>query len=310
MKPLKFSFLLILVALVFVLSGASNIEKITSPKETEPQSKKAELDIKEPAQKRTPSDVLPSKPPIDKYPPDKQTTEKKNRAWQPTDWFNLFLVIFTACLVGVGIAQAFIYRKQARYMRHGLKITGQVADAAQRSADIADKSLRLLNRPFVDVHFELPFQPVPNQELRIRYTIKNSGKTWAFIKNIESQIWHGDNWKDYLGKTFSIPQGILSTEANLGPSQDLMRHVLIPAMDPDTIATIKNGYRKFMVHGLVVYDDIFGKRHFTRFSRIYRSDAATHAGGFIFPREGEPNENEVDQETDANGHPGLSHLNS
>jgi hypothetical protein len=54
-----------------------------------------------------------------------------------------------------------------------------------------------------------------------------------------------------------------------------------------------------LVHGLLVYDDIFGKRHWTRFSRIFKIDASSHGPGFIFPRvhKGEPNENEIDEET-------------
>jgi hypothetical protein len=264
---LRLSLLLVLIASVAGMSGAPGNAKALSesllPNPT-PGPAKAGQNEKTASADKTQKSTANNTPANESVPTVNQSeaprtsgvsenAEEQKSEPSSTNWW---IALFTAVLAGAAVIQVFIYVKQAGYMRETLQATQINTAAAQKSAEVADKSLRLLNRPFVDVHFDQPFRPEPSARLRIRYTIKNSGMTWAFIKKIRSATWDGPDWLNYSAQPFSVPDGHLPTEAILPPGETLMRHVLISPMEP--------------------------------------------GGGFIFPREGEPNDNEVDQDEDAN----------
>jgi hypothetical protein len=112
-----------------------------------------------------------------------------------------YLIFFTGVIYAV-----FAYRQwraiaeQAKIAADGLIETRKSADAAVQSAiasqmmtDAARKNFQLDMRAFVTVHFDHRFEP-DTTDSRLIYTLKNSGKTWAFIKRIQTITWEGADW--------------------------------------------------------------------------------------------------------------------
>ncbi len=272
MKRSNVSFLLTLTALALFLSGASESKKITSPKETEPQSKKTQLDKKEPAQQRTPADLSLSKSQIDKDPPNKQATEKKNQAWQPTDWFTLFLVIFTGCLVGVGIVQVVVYRKQTRYMRQALKITRQATDTASRQTGLIFGHERawIMVRPKTPINWPLPPEASIGFPLTLttEWSAINVGKTPAFMRKIVVGLTIIDLPPQqrpeypipYPFAQFIIPPG--------GDHSSITSPVTI---SQEMYQDIRNGEKWLVFYGFVEYEDTLERlQHITRFCSFWQ----------------------------------------
>src|SRR3989338_155118 len=290
MKPLKLSFALILIGSTLLLNEGSKAVEPPNQKEAKPQSKKTELDKKEPTQQRTPADLVPPKPPTDKYHPDKQASEKKNQPWQPADWFNLWLVIFTGCLVGVGIAQVFVYRRQAKYMRRGLRLTQKAAEAAEKSANIADKSLKTLERAQVLVMFSYQFRPGSPE---FSYEVKNIGRTLAKVKQTDFGCAAGPTLPDYQIKP--KPVGDLPTKFIVYPNIPVsLRNRVDIQLPPEKAGRVERGEEIFEVRGFIIYDDIFDVRHVTRFRQIYHPSENNGHGGFVFSTDIKPEYNEAD----------------
>jgi len=151
MKRLKLSFLLILIGSALLLSAVGESAESLNPKEAKPQSTESQLQQEKAAKQQNPTvnslngaQFLHSQ--TNHTTTNSQTSKQEAKAEPPTDsswWFNLFLVIFTACLVDVGIAQVFVYKKQARYMRRGLKLTKQAAEAAQKARKLLSTQIAL-----------------------------------------------------------------------------------------------------------------------------------------------------------------------
>jgi hypothetical protein len=257
-RLLKFSLLPILIAVIFLLNGASESAEPANPKETEPQSKQSPLQKQEPTSQPKPITIppptlsqspgaqpnqIPTKPEAHEQKPD--TTRPTDSAW----WFNLFLVIFTGGLLGVGIMQATIYKRQATYMRRGMRVTRQAANAATQAANAAAESTAMMRhqmRPFVTVHFDWPFKP-SSKDSRLRYTLKNSGKTWAFIKTIQTLPWEGTDWVDYDAEPLVVPDGKLPTQAVLTEDGTAIQHAVFRGVDPLIADLINNGTRPYLV---------------------------------------------------------------
>jgi len=261
----KFSFLSILFFLV--LSGADEREGITEPKETIKQGQKADLDKKEPAQQRTPADFVSRKPPIDKYPADNQASDQKNQPWQPTDWFNLVLVIFTGCLVGVGIAQAIIYRKQAKYMRRGLRLTRIAADAAREGAETAIRQTEITaNRDRARIMVKPDGEPKedPNKlpwGYEIEWSAINVGGTPAFLSELFVDV-------------DIIPMPIPDSRPDYSASKPFAKFIIPPngshsskvskTFSPTMQGAYFGGDSCVVLYGMVKYQDAIDN-HITRF---------------------------------------------
>src|SRR5437016_3387281 len=98
MKPSNLSCLFILIGFALVLGGTSEASEPTNPRETEPQSKKTELQQKESAKQQTPSidrsvNDQPSHSSVNRSTSETQTQKQEAQPPPPSDtwWFNLFV---------------------------------------------------------------------------------------------------------------------------------------------------------------------------------------------------------------------------
>ena len=288
---------MILTASALFLSGVS---ESAEPKEAEPQSKETQLEHNkadgQPKTTNKPSifDQYPE-PPGGRTAAQQQTNKKETKPRPPTDygwWFNFWLVIFTGCLVLVGIGQIVVYAIQARYMWHGLGLTGQTvtaanisAKAAQKSADIVDKSLTLLERAWLIVRFDLPFQLVWSERTRVRYAIINTGRSIARFKHAEAFVTTQEGFPDL--PVINIDRAIYNTtKAVIFPSTPMEQSGETQRiLESGTIEGIRNGSIKLIIRGFVVYDDIFDMRHVTKFCQVYSPTWNDGRGGFVMPPE-------------------------
>ncbi|MBI2181726.1 MAG: hypothetical protein HYU31_13025, partial [Deltaproteobacteria bacterium] len=139
---MKLSFLILFF---LILSGATEGGEPANPKETEQQGNEAQRQQQDSDKQTAASDKPIIKQIIrstsDGPTSDGQRHQNEDHPWKPTD---LAIAMFTGCLVGVGIAQAVVYYRQAKYMRRGLRLTRQAANAAKHSASVASQQTEIL----------------------------------------------------------------------------------------------------------------------------------------------------------------------
>ena len=306
---LKLSFWLILIALALLLSAASeSAEKSTAPTELKPpvtenykSSAKHQQNMgNQPIGKKPEQtsglpipDIVKQSPtaPTEKTPAAKEPHTEQERWWPPSSGWAI--VYITAVYVLVSIGQLCSIRRQAEIAADGVPAYRIAAAAAQKSADIADKSLKLLERARLVVMFDYPFQPVPNTLTEVAYSVINAGNTLAKLKKVEirSTVW--ESLPDDL-KIEPMPTDDFPDIAIIYPSTplELRGNISVP-LSEETIRRIYNREIILALRGFVVYDDIFDIRHITRFCQIYDPSRNNGRGGFIFPREAKPGYNEA-----------------
>lgn len=189
------------LAISFLCSGMASQPPSPSPREpSQPQQAEAS-----PTQEQTRSAPSAGDPvaPITKAPPaqhsatepSKQPSEHDRKA--ATEWW---LMAWTAVLAGVtallasiaGI-QAYLFLRQLRYMRVGMRDATVAARAATRSAvatvaqaRLARDTLTKVQRPYVFVYGVKDVEPGPNENIDgcVPYVIANHGQAPAVIDRI------------------------------------------------------------------------------------------------------------------------------
>lgn len=146
---MKLSFLLILLISTSLVSAASENQSpnpIPGPAkatEKEKQLRKDKTQITDKdnrlTEKPPPTIDLPTTPII-----GKQDLDTSNNKEDPSST-NWWIAAFTGVLAFAALVQLFVYGRQARYMRDGLKLTCQAANAATKGAAVAESSLKLCN---------------------------------------------------------------------------------------------------------------------------------------------------------------------
>lgn len=270
---MKLSFLLILIVSVLSLNRVSESAEPQIPKETEPQSKELQLHQEKSAKQETATKSTSNvkavyslpKQLIANSPTQKQATRVGTDS---TWWFNLFIVIFTFCLVCVGIGQVAIYMKQARYFK-------------------------TTERAWLAVVFDHPFQPKVGAVNPINYSIKNTGHTVAWLKSakLKSMQWEFGHIPER--QLEPKPVDALSTIAVVFPGGKFPLEGLVDIdFTQQMINDSATGRFIFDVYGYVAYDDAFGNRHITRFCQVYNPNG--DGGSFTYPREAQPGYNDAD----------------
>ncbi|MBI2357842.1 MAG: hypothetical protein HYV04_02830 [Deltaproteobacteria bacterium] len=186
-------------------------------------------------------------------------------------------------------------RRQADIAVEGVVETRKAAEAAKQSADIADKSLRIVERAWLAVVFDQPFQPQARPVTPIYFTVKNTGNTVALLKlkKINAKRW--DVSIIPQRQLEPKPTGTLPTIAVIFPGDKLTLEGLVDIpFTQNLIDDTNTGRSIFDVYGYVAYDDVFGIRHVTRFCQVYNPRENDGKGGFDFPREAQPEYNDAD----------------
>lgn len=213
---------------------------------------------------------------------EKSANERSLIAW------TIVLAIATIVMAGVAGGQLYMFRRQLRLIRASLTDTKNAADAANKSADAAERTVKIMQdtaqrqmrayicfqEGHVDLHANEGFYDVTIH-------LKNSGNTPAY----DVQTWRSSQIIDQPEPpaAFDAPQswggrGMVGPGAYMGASGTL-RH----PFTPDDRASIKSGRKMIFVWGEVIYRDAFGERRFTRFRHVLGSE--TGRGWFLRPAE-------------------------
>ncbi len=293
---MRLSFFLILLISTLLLSAASESQSPNpipgpakaSEKEKQLREDKTQITQKDnrPTEKPPPTVDLPTTPVIGKQGRDTSNSKEDPSS---TDWW---IAAFTGVLAIAALVQLFVYGRQARYMRDGLKLTRQAADAASKGAGVAESSLKVVQRAWLAVLFDQPFQPKAGAHNPIYYSVKNTGHTVALLKDrkLNAMPWNGFIPKRELAPK---PTGILPTIAAIFPGDKFRMEGLVDInFTQQMIDNTTTGRFIFDVYGYIAYDDAFGNRHITRFCQAYNPNG--DSGSFTYPREAQPSYNDAD----------------
>jgi hypothetical protein len=247
MKSLKLSFALILIAVT-----------LFSPGESKPQSKKPELQQSKPEARQTPASESP--PAVQESPysvpnshaTQEQTLKKETQPSTPTDstwWFNLFIVIFTGCLVFVGIAQVVIYKRQARLMRKGLRLTRKTAERQLRAYLSVDPEIICLEN---------------EKPVIVRVRITNYGQTPAYDLTVIGGIGCAASFETLEPPTPVDAEEI--TKSAIPPNgRNDQFHTSPHPVSSEVIAALQAGKRAIWIYGEIIYIDAFKNPRFKKY---------------------------------------------
>lgn len=315
---MKLSFLLILIVAALLLSTASETLKAQqNPSKTEIHESKTDQHPDQGTQKTKNAEKppAPTKPPLalDEIPSQKtQANPRQEQQGTIEKWFNpttipnWAIVLVTLIYVCVSIGQFVAIRRQAKFARRTLRAinrqadiavegvveTRKAAEAAKKSANVAEASLTVVERAWLAVLFHQPFQPKAGAHNPIYYFVKNTGHTVAFLKErkLNALPWKGCIPERELAPK---PTGVLPTIAAIFPGDKFPLEGLVDIdFTQQMINDAATGQFIFDVYGYVAYDDTFGIRHITRFCQAYNPNG--DSGSFTYPREAQAGYNDAD----------------
>lgn len=295
MKPLKLSYLLILLVSVLLLSGASGnqnqtLENVRSD-EHEPTPNNIETSPDTEPKPPTPfqAETLEALRAIAKQ--QKSVYEQyraEQKTWQsPEVYISIALFIVAAVYTWFAYGQWYQISRTADIANEGIIEARRAAIAAQQSAAVAERSLVLLERAWLDIGIEpFPLQITPGA---VTINIRNTGRTPALIKMITippPQYAYDRPVIEIMPK----PTEYLPTIAIVPANQTIEWEVEAGSMIDSKVGN-KGSY--LIVHGCIVYDDHLGNRHFTRFYR-QRKQLKDGKTGFIIAKDDPPEYNKAD----------------
>lgn len=157
-----------------------------------------------------------------------------------------------------------------------LQIADRNATAAQKAADVAESSLRDIERPYVfflpldytlgdigDVQHDAIAILGGRHEPSIRFNLKNYGKTPALLTRIECEIFYANEPpNESLRRSITLPQNSILAA---GDSSEALEFIA-EKLNEETAAGVRSGTIHFFFRGEITYNDVFGVVHRTFFT--------------------------------------------
>jgi hypothetical protein len=209
-------------------------------------------------------------------PTDNQVVARKHdeESWISKDAAGFF----TACLAFVGVVQAGLFFWQLRLIRLSLADTKATAEAANKSATVAERALKELEAPrvFVDV-IDTGLEVMDGTAhlatgVQFRYRVTNYGRTPALLTEVCLRypiLSYGEtpaeiNPSKVPGR--GLPTGVVSALNN--PYDE--RENLVSQIDVMKLYE-ELSFKKYALffYGYVRYEDIFGERYITGFCHLF-----------------------------------------
>ena len=176
-------------------------------------------------------------------------------------------VLATIVIAFAAVRQWLTAKRQARYMalqsrsmHRGLIQTRKAADAARKSADVAECAMKTSERPFILIDPVTLVDFFPGKAAHIDFPIRNGGKTPAFFTDGKIRLKTHRNElaspPDY-GEAHEDPD---KSVANiwLNPGQKMGNEVgWATPIDADVYWWIVNGEMKLTIFGYVTFRDAF-----------------------------------------------------
>jgi len=211
----------------------------------------------------------------------KQYQANDKRWWPPSpSW----------AIVYVTIAYVVIAFFQLRSIGHQADIAEVSAAAAKKSADIAERSLSVSERPWISAQdWQLQKPEDPDGILVLQFNLRNFGKSPAWITNLLvkfTTIEAGSDFPPEPNYTSAFATLQLGVRGRIVPPGEFIKRDCLfeELVLTDLMQTRwKQGLMYFFVYGLVDYEDMHGEGHRTAFSAQYtifrRPDMSPEPGG-------------------------------
>jgi hypothetical protein len=146
----------------------------------------------------------------------------------------------------------------------------RAADAAQRHADAVEQQLKVVERAYAYGAVE-PEQltTFSQQTVKLNIIVSNNGKTPARIREL------------CIGVFPEIAEGMVPhpTQPDYTHAKRYPTDTIFGSADSGPIGSIDDAPLRGIGYGQIIYDDIFGVRHFSRFFMKY--DATNRTGGTV-----------------------------
>jgi hypothetical protein len=206
-----------------------------------------------------------------------------------TDWL---LVLFNGILAAFTVRLFYAAAEQSRDMKASVAAARQSAYAAEIAAQAAQTTAKtqigaerawflliIDEENFEDV-LESRLNPdvwpaaIRKPEPQVKFHFENFGKSPAFVKEIATDIRNWPELPSRLTYTPNIPWNeeiVVPAGGRIPDGRDeqgewrLFRHTLAGTVDVDAAKLIDDGKSHFWFYGQVIYDDIWGNEHATRF---------------------------------------------
>jgi hypothetical protein len=196
----------------------------------------------------------------------------------PVALWTFCLVIFTGIL-------AFVSFSQFKYLRRADQTARIAANAASKSAAVAERSLTDLERAYVfftkvtDPGFKCSLDGKSvSMRTGLKYILTNHGRTPAILTEIVERHFISGKSKEF---TLPLPidpnaEGaqLIPNGIGIGAGQPYeLTYPLFVIGDIDAYAGVGRDERDFFFMGYIRYVDIFGRKHRTGFCLIYNKFA-------------------------------------
>jgi len=175
----------------------------------------------------------------------------------------------------------------ACYGYRGWQAATTAAEAAKKSADVAEQTLTLTNRPWLDVSdWELPILEIDSPPY-VKFKIYNFGKSPAWITRLNVKFTTIDagitfpevpdytNWANLLFR--DVVSRIIQPEGSIREGCPFA----LQEFPESTYRRIRKALTYLWVFGLIKYEDFLGEPHETAFSAQYVQIADTDKGVWI-----------------------------
>src|SRR5271163_959462 len=183
----------------------------------------------------------------------------------------LAIALFTVVLAMVSLASV----KQAEL----------AANAASKSAKVAEDTLKVTNRPWIDVsHWKIDIFEPDFRPLHVSFKIENFGKSPAWITEVEAKFTTIDSGTDFppipdynswaLKLLKSFKGRVVRPDKPIDGGCPFERAM---GISTDEYNAIRKSFKYLWCFGLIVYEDFLGDEHETAFSAQYQS--VTDEGG-------------------------------
>jgi hypothetical protein len=207
--------------------------------------------------------------------PDQAKEDRNERDTKSTTerWLTIYtglLALFTFCLIVVGSVQIFLFVWQLRLIRDSLTDTKHAADAANKSADAAERTVNTMKdtaerqlRAYVSIHMVEIIDVAAGFTPRANLVFKNFGQTPAYdligIGGMAMEV----SWET-LAPPSSDPIEITTTTLHSGATicQSIVGRRKLIAGEREALI---DGTKTLWVYGETRYKDTFNVERITEF---------------------------------------------
>jgi len=176
---------------------------------------------------------------------------RENSEQSANDWW---IVWFTGALTFVGIVQLIAMFRQAGYMKEGLRLTEQAADAATQSVKVLNRARIVIDKfKFSDEVY------APKADFGFKYALVNKGHTTAHI----IQSCDAANVLEILPEVPPDCGDVSGRHVILAPGQELILNFTFTKSESE-MKELNEGSQMY-AFGVIKYCDEFGSEWETRY---------------------------------------------